>query len=49
VVWGIAEHTSAQGVTAEIASIIISLSGGALLANITSVILLIAETLSIRR
>jgi len=49
VVWGIAEHTSAQGVTAEITSIIISLSGGALLANITSVILLIAETLSFRR
>lgn len=49
VVWGIAEHTSEAGVTTEIASIIISLSGGALLANITSVILLIAETLSFRR
>jgi len=49
VVWGLAEHTSDAGVTTEIASIIISLSGGALLANITSVILLIAETLSFRR
>ena len=49
VVWGMAEHTSEAGVTTEIASIIISLSGGALLANITSVILLIAETLSFRR
>lgn len=49
VVWGIAEHTTDAGVTPEIASAIISLSGGALLANITSVILLIAETLSVRR
>jgi hypothetical protein len=49
VVWGIAEHASEQGVTNEISSIVVSLSGGALLANITSVILLIAETLSVRR
>ena len=49
VVWGFAEHASDAGVTKEITSIIISLSGGALLANITSVILLIAETLSFRR
>ena len=47
--WGLAEHTSSSGVTPEVASTIISLSGGALLANITSVILLIAETLSVRR
>jgi hypothetical protein len=48
VVWGLAEHTSELGVTPEVVSTIISLSGGALLANITSVILLIAETLSVR-
>lgn len=49
VVWGYAEHVSEAGVTPEITSTIVSLSGGALLANITSVILLIAETLSVRR
>lgn len=49
VVWGVAEHTTKAGVTPEVSSAIISLSGGALLANITSVILLIAETLSVRR
>ncbi len=49
IVWGIAEHTTAAGVTEEVSSMVVSLSGGALLANITSVILLIAETLSIRR
>jgi hypothetical protein len=48
VVWGLAEHTSELGVTPEVVSTIVSLSGGALLANITSVILLIAETLSVR-
>lgn len=48
VVWGLAEHTTDLGVTPEVVSTIISLSGGALLANITSVILLIAETLSVR-
>lgn len=49
VVWGIAEHTTTAGVTPEVTSTIISLSGGALLANVTSVILLIAETISVRR
>jgi hypothetical protein len=49
VVWGYAAHVSEAGVTPEITSTIVSLSGGALLANITSVILLIAETLSVRR
>ncbi len=48
VVWGLAEHTSELGVTPEVVSTIVSLSGGALLANVTSVILLIAETLSVR-
>jgi len=37
------------GLDAEITSRIVSLSGGALLANLVSVTLLIAETISIRR
>jgi hypothetical protein len=49
IVWGYANHISEAGVTAETTSMVVSLSGGALLANITSVILLIAETLTVRR
>ena len=37
------------GMTVEVISSIVSLSGGALLANLVSVTLLIAETISIRR
>lgn len=49
IVWGFAEHISETGFTGETMPIIVSLSGGALLANITSVVLLIAETLNVRR
>ena len=48
-VWGIAEHIMASGMTPHIMAIIVSLSGGALLANITSVVLLVAETIAVRR
>lgn len=47
--WGFAEHTSGVGMTPQTMSSIVSLSGGALLANILSVILLIAETMTVRR
>lgn len=40
---------SGSGDEIEITNYIVSLSGGALLANITSVIILIAETISLRR
>ena len=49
VVWGWAEHVSASGMTPEHMAAIVSLSGGALLANATSVILLVAETITVRR
>jgi len=50
IVWGVAVTTSGDAaLSAEVTSSIVSLSGGALLANITSVILLIAETVSLRR
>ena len=50
IVWGVAVTTSGGApLSAEVTSSIVSLSGGALLANITSVILLIAETVSLRR
>ncbi len=48
-VWGAAEHIMASGLTPHIMAIIVSLSGGALLANITSVVLLVAETIAVRR
>jgi len=48
IVWGFAVHVSEAGFTGETMATIVSLSGGALLANITSVVLLIAETLNVR-
>lgn len=48
-VWAIAAHVSAAGVTATVTASIVSLSGGALLANIVSVVLLIIEIATLRR
>lgn len=48
-VWAMAEHVTHVGLTPHIMAIIVSLSGGALLANITSVVLLVAETIAVRR
>lgn len=48
-VWGYADHIAASGMTPHIMTGIVSLSGGALLANFTSVVLLVAETIAIRR
>ncbi|ATE59613.1 DUF6394 family protein [Thauera sinica] len=48
-VWGYAAHVSPDGVTAEMVSRVVSLSGGALFANVVSVIILIAETIMQRR
>lgn len=47
--WIWAVNISDIGTTVEVISRIVSLSGGALLANLVSVTLLIAETISIRR
>lgn len=47
--WIWASSVSEFGITPEAISRIVSLSGGALLANLVSVTLLIAETISIRR
>jgi hypothetical protein len=49
VVWAYADHVVPGGMTPHIMTAIVSLSGGALLANLTSVVLFIAETLAIRR
>jgi len=49
VVWGYAEHVSAGGMNASFMASVVSLSAGALLANITSVVLLMVETIMVRR
>ena len=48
-VWTYAVNVTDAGTTTHVISRIVSLSGGALLANLVSVTLLIAETISIRR
>ena len=47
--WAWAAYVTETGMTSEILSSIISMSGGALLANLVSVILLVSETIVIRR
>lgn len=49
IVWGWVEQVSATGLTPHAMAAIVSLSGGALLANVTSVVLLVVETVTIRR
>ena len=48
-VWAYAANVSDSGVTSLVLASIVSLSGGALLANLVSVTLLVAETITIRR
>ena len=48
-VWIFAAYTTEPGMTPVVLSSVVSLSGGALLANGVSVTLLVGETLSIRR
>jgi hypothetical protein len=48
-VWAYAVNVAETGMTSEILASIVSLSGGALLANLVSVTLLVAETITIRR
>lgn len=48
-VWGYAAANGGGEVSGKVAVSIMSLSGGALLANITSVVLLVIETLMVRR
>ncbi len=48
-VWGYVEHISGTGLTPGNTSIIVSLTGGALIANVISVVMLVSETLMSRR
>jgi hypothetical protein len=49
IVWAYAAHVSTEGLTAGATASIVSLSGGALLANVVSLVLLVVETGSFRR
>ncbi len=48
-VWAWAAYVSSVGMTSETMASVVSLSGGALLANLVSVTLLVSETIVIRR
>jgi hypothetical protein len=49
VVWAYAVHLTNNGLTPAVMGSIVSLAGGAMLANVTSVVLLIIETVNLRR
>jgi hypothetical protein len=49
VVWVWADEISRSGVTVESTASVVSLSGGALLANLVSVVLLVTETVTFHR
>lgn len=49
IVWGMTEHIVGDTLGGHSLATVISLSGGALLANIISVILLVSETITVRR
>lgn len=48
-VWTVAVHATDVGMTPTVTASIVSLSGGAMLANVISVVLLIIETVMLRR
>ena len=48
-VWGFASYVATEGLAREATTSVVSLSGGALMANIVSVTLLVVETVSFQR
>ena len=49
IVWAVAVHISGSGLTPAVTDSIVSRSGGAMLANVVSVVLLVIETVMLRR
>lgn len=49
IVWGVAVHVTGTGLTPAITASIVSLAGGAMIANVVSVVLLVIETVMLRR
>jgi len=48
-VWAIAVHIADVGLTPAVTASIVSLAGGAMMANVVSVVLLVVETVMLRR
>ncbi|HSQ07263.1 MAG TPA: DUF6394 family protein, partial [Chromatiaceae bacterium] len=48
-VWVVAVHVTGEGLTPKITASVVSLTGGAMIANVISVVLLVAETFVLRR
>lgn len=49
IVWGVTVHVYGEAIGGHSLATVVSLSGGALLANLISVILLVSETIAVRR
>jgi hypothetical protein len=49
VCWAVAVHVTGDGFTPEVTARVVSLTGGALLANLVSLVILIIETVMLRR
>ena len=49
VVWVWATQMTAEGMTPAHMSVVVSMSGGALLANVVSVVLMVSEIVQVRR
>jgi hypothetical protein len=49
VVWAYAVHVAGTGLTAHMTASVVSLAGGALFANVVSVVMLVVETVSFQR
>ncbi len=49
ILWAYSVHVDGLGLTHSVMASIVSISGGALLANITSVVMLVIETVELRR
>ncbi len=49
IIWTLAVHVTGSGLTPSVMASIVSLAGGALLANVISVSMLVTETLMLRR
>lgn len=49
IVWGVAVHVTHTGLTPSVMASVVSLAGGAMLANVISVVLLVIETVMLRR
>ena len=48
-VWGVTVHVTGSGLTPSVTASIVSLTGGAMIANVISVVLLVIETVMLKR